>query len=150
MKKEVFLAIAIGFALGLVITFGIWTANKSIASIKTTDVSPTPTEEITGSTTPQGTDEPEPTSTTLTISEPEDELLTNKNTIVVAGKAPANATVAIIYEGDEQIVIADASGAYTATVNLIAGYNVITVTSFDATGAEASQSRTVTYSTAAI
>ena len=30
MKKEILIAILIGFILGLIITFGIWTANKSL------------------------------------------------------------------------------------------------------------------------
>ena len=155
MKKEVILAIAIGFALGLVITFGIWTANKSLASLDTNTPTPTPTL-ITISGTPQPTAvQPTATQVTsnslLTITAPEDELLTNKNSVTVTGKATAGASVTIAYENNkQQIVVADASGNFTANVDLIAGYNIISVTAFDANGNESNQTITVTYSTAAI
>ncbi len=42
MRKEVLVAIIIGFGLGLVITFGIWTANKAL---KTAAPPTPPTEE---------------------------------------------------------------------------------------------------------
>lgn len=146
MKKEVFLAIAIGFALGLVITFGIWTANKSLANVKT---QPKPTE------TPQTEITPLPTGVTtsssaLTISAPEDETLTNQNKITVSGKTYPAATVVVTYEDDEQVVLADATGQFSTIVDLIAGYNIINITAFDDKGAEATQMLTITYSTAKI
>jgi hypothetical protein len=153
MKKEVFLAIAIGFALGLVITFGIWTANKSLAGIKTTQL---PTEETqlvetTPSATTASANNPAPVATgELVITAPEDETLTNQNTITVTGKTFVNATVVITFEDDQLVVLADSSGLFSASVDLIAGYNVINVTAFDANGSEANQMLTVTYSTAKI
>lgn len=149
MKKEVFLAIAIGFALGLVITFGIWTANKSLATMNK-GVAPTPTvtvadPKVTPKATPAAT-----AQTGLAIDVPADEAFTNSNTTAITGRASANATIVIAYEGDEQIVLADGSGNFTANIALIAGYNQITVTAFDAAGKSVSQTLIVTYSTATI
>ncbi|MEK7154619.1 MAG: Ig-like domain-containing protein [Patescibacteria group bacterium] len=144
MKKEVFLAIAIGFALGLVITFGIWTANKSLKNLP--QPSPTTTSLV-----------PSPTPTNLsaqagqlTLSSPEDELLTSADTVTLSGKAPTGSTVIVTYEDGEKVLLPDASGNFTASIDLISGFNIINVYSYDAAGNESSQSLTVTYSTAKI
>ena len=142
MKKEVILAIAIGFALGLVITFGIWTANKSLKNLP--QPSPTSTS-LTPAPTPNQT-----TNNQLTITSPEDELLTSSDTVTVSGKAAAGSTVVITSEDAEKVVPVDASGNFTSVVDLISGSNIITVFAYDPTGNESSQSLTVTYSTAKI
>ena len=144
MKKEVILAIAIGFVLGLIITFGIWTANKSLKQLPKTTPTPSPAEaQALASPTPSS-------STTLTLTSPDDELLTNQNSITVSGTTFPNATVTITYELGEQIVTADTSGKFSIDVNLDGGYNTITATAFDAAGNSASQSITVTYTTSKI
>lgn len=143
MKKEVFLAIAIGFALGLVITFGIWTANKSLKNLP----QPSPT---TTSLVPSPTPTNQLTNNQLTISTPEDESLTSSDTVTVSGKATAGSTVVITYEDGEKVVPTDASGNFTSAIDLISGYNIITVFAYDTAGNESSQSLTVTYSTAKI
>jgi hypothetical protein len=153
MKKEVILAISIGFALGLVITFGIWTANKSLANINNGDNPKPEIQSITASSDKQiPTVSPiaNNSAVTLTLTSPEDEAFTSTNTITVSGKTTPSATVVLTYEGEEQILQADLAGNFSTTVNLIAGYNQITATSFDKSGQSSSQSITVTYSTAKI
>ncbi len=148
MKKEVLLAISIGFALGLVITFGIWTANKSLAGLKSKNPeSPTPMQTVLASPAAKPTTAP---TTGLTITSPEDETFTNKNSITISGKATPSARVVILYEGDYDILLADASGNFTDDIALIAGFNSITVSAFDAAGAESTQELVITYSTAKI
>lgn len=153
MKKEVFLAISIGFVLGLVITFGIWTANKSLKNLPQAQASPTPT--LTDSSTPDSTPAPKndtPSSETLplTVSAPMDEALVTKSTITVTGKTSPNAAVSMTYESGEQVVEADASGNFTAEVKLEGGYNLILLTAYTKSGESKSLSLTVTYTTAAI
>jgi len=144
MKKEVFLAIAIGFALGLVITFGIWTANKSLKNLPQAGVSPTPSPTAVSPTpTP-------PVANALTISAPEDEALTNDNSVTISGQTTANSTVLVVWEQDEQVVQTDTSGNFSLEADLVAGYNVITVYAYDTAGNESSKSLTVTYTTAKI
>lgn len=151
MKKEVFLAIAIGFALGLVITFGIWTANKSLKNLPSGD-KPTPTPP-TIDATPIPSPSSSPTSaqnSALTILSPADEALVNANKVTVTGKASPDATVSVQGEDGSQIVLADSKGDFSVSVNLVAGYNLIRVTAYDKSGNMTENSLTVTYSTASI
>lgn len=154
MKKEVFLAIAIGFALGLVITFGIWTANKSLATLnKNSPATPTPINPAPGGTGANVTPVPNTANSgafSLQITSPDDEAFTNTATATVSGKTSPGATVVVTYEGDQAILLADVSGNFSTTLDLVAGYNQITATAYDKSGQSASQNITVTYSTAKI
>ena len=150
MKKEVLLAISIGFALGLVITFGIWTANKSLAGLKNTKPNPSPTVAAQVTPIANPTISPVPTSGNLILTSPEDEAFSSKNTTTVAGKTTPGATIVILYEGDDDVLLADASGNFTDDIDLIAGFNNITVSAFDAQGNKSTQTLVVTYSTAKI
>jgi len=147
MKKEVILAIAIGFALGLVITFGIWTANKSLKNLPKAS-QPTPTSEAVAAT-PASTPSSNQTIS-LTISSPADESLTNSNKTTVSGTTVANAIVVIFSEDSQQIVSADDKGNFTADMGLVGGYNTIRVAAFDFSGNTTEQSITITYTTAKI
>lgn len=149
MKKEVFLAIFIGFILGLVITFGIWTANKSLQKMANQPDNTVADASIETSPTPIP-DNPISNTISLTISTPEDEFLTNSNTLKVTGKTLANAVVAIMSETGEVLVQADINGLFSADVSLEGGYNLITVTATDDKGNSSTQSLTVTYTTSKI
>jgi len=143
MKKEVLLAIIIGFALGLVITFGIWTANKALkqtapqeeASVQTDSPEPIPTS---------------PPALSLTINEPEDNSISEEDEIEISGETAPGSTVALLYESDEIIIEADEKGLFTATIPLEGGSNEIEIISFDQEGNEVSQTLTVVYTTAEI
>ena len=156
MRKEVFLAISIGFILGLVITFGIWTANQSLKNLpqKAKDNSPTQTPSATNSdtspTTPGPATTPQPNALQLNLTSPEDESLSEKNTIRLSGKTASHAAVVIMHETGEELLVADASGNFSLDLTLEGGYNLITVTATDSAGNSASDTRTVTYTTAKI
>lgn len=150
MKKEVFLAVAIGFGLGLVITFGIWTANKSLKDAQLSQPSPTPAETTPIPTSSVSPSPSSPVTVTLTVTTPEDESLVTKDSLTVSGKTAAGATVTIISETSEQITTADQSGNFSADVELEGGYNNITITAFDSSGNTNSQTITVTYTTAKV
>ncbi len=142
MKKEVILAISIGFALGLIITFGIWTANQSFKNLP----QPSPKASVAPSPTPTNQ---QPTNQ-LTISTPDDESLVSTGTVTLSGTTTPNATLLIVSENGEQTANANASGAFSLDVDLITGFNTITVYSYSTDGKEASKSLTITYSTAKI
>lgn len=147
MKKEVFLAIGIGFALGLVITFGIWTANKSLRSAGQILPKPTPTPEV----VVPATATPSPAATLqLTLTAPEDEAVVNTSKITLTGKSAANVSIAILYEGGETFTQTNAAGEFAAEIPLVGGYNVIKATAMDAAGNSAEATLTVTYTTAKI
>lgn len=141
MKKEVILAISVGFALGLVITFGIWTANKSLRNLPEPKTTPTPAPV---------SETPKTTNSSLVITSPDDEFLTNSDTVTVSGKATPNATIIIVSEDDQISLQADAAGSFSKEINLITGFNNITVYAYDTTGNETSQKLTITYTTAKI
>ncbi len=154
MKKEVILAIAIGFGLGLVITYGVWMANKSLKSLPAAGISTTPTAAAVSpsvfpspsvSTTPTA-----PGSVSLQITSPIDEWLADKDNITLTGLTTPNALVALTYEGAEQFVSTDASGNFSAAIPLDGGYNLITATAYDKFGNSSTSQITVTYTTSKI
>lgn len=137
MKKEVLLAIAVGFGLGLVITFGIWTANKSLKQAK---VVPTPAP----SASPVVVID-QSVINSLIITAPEDESISAVAAITVSGKSTPNAVISIIFEEDETIIEADDKGEFSTKINLIGGYNIIIISDQENT-----ETRVVTYSTTKI
>lgn len=146
MKKEILIAIAIGFILGLVITFGIWTANKSLQqNTKTQKTDVSETQPIVTETLPT-----EEEQIPLTISFPEDNSLVDQEKIEVTGKTAAQATIVILYEEGEEVFQADEEGEFSQEITLVGGANEIKITAFDAEGNEANQILNLVYSTAEI
>jgi len=135
MKKEFVWAIIVGFGLGLIITWGVWTAKrglKTTPSLKTQNLSPTPTSA----------------PITLKIDQPEDESIIKTDQTVVAGKTDPDAILAILTEEGEIIIKADNEGKFETEVSLVEGANEINIIAFDDEGNQASQSMTVVYSNA--
>ena len=144
MKKEILIAIIIGFVLGLVITFGIWTANKSlkegatqqeIAEEKESEITPTPTQQE---------------KLPLTITSPENNALVNQEKLEIVGKTSPKAVVAISYEEGEKIMEADENGNFSVEITLVGGGNEISISAFDTEGNEVNKSLNLVYSTAEI
>lgn len=145
MKKEVLIAIIIGFGLGLIITFGIWKANQSLREI---GLRQTPTEPPLSNPQEQF---PTPTSeNALIITTPEDNSISNQENIAITGKTAPDANLAIVYNDGEKIIQADSSGLFSTQITLSGGVNQITVTSVDNDGNEYSQTINVVYSTSTI
>jgi hypothetical protein len=131
--------------LGLIITFGIWTANKSLKQ------GPGSLAQNT-SPTPQLTPAPIPTASpankiSLNVSTPADETLTNATTIALTGKTVPNAAVAVLFESGETILTASDAGDFSFEVPLEGGFNRISVKAFDQNGDSSTQNLTVTYTT---
>jgi len=145
MKKEILIAIIIGFVLGLVITFGIWTANKSLKEGTSTKSSQI-TENETNITPPLQAEEKLP----LTIISPENNTLANQEKLEIVGKTSPRAVVAIVYEEGEKIIEADEKGDFKQEVPLVGGGNEITISAFDNEGNEVSKTLNLVYSTAEI
>jgi len=147
MKKEVALAVSLGFVLGLIITFGVWTANKSLKDLAREKASPTPTPAQTSDLTPA----PVPANGfSLSISSPEDESISAVSSIVLTGVTSPKAVVAVMTETGQQIVVADTDGEFTAKITLEGGYNNISVTAHDTAGNSASKNVLVTFTTSKI
>ncbi|MBI3558984.1 cadherin-like beta sandwich domain-containing protein [Candidatus Gottesmanbacteria bacterium] len=85
-----------------------------------------------------------PNQITLQITQPTNGQVLSAATVKVTGKTAANADVSV----NDKDVKADASGNFTATINLEEGDNPIMVTAFDADGNTSEQEITVTYQVA--
>ena len=138
MKKEVVLAIVIGFAIGLLITFGIYTARTALETAQETE----PDSSL---VTPEAT-----SSAKLTIETPPPNALSDTDTITLKGRSSPEAIVTIITESGQQIITADKDGTFQTEIELIGGINEIQISAFTAEGDKSSTELTVVYSTADI
>ncbi len=139
MKKEVLIAIIIGFGLGLIITFGIWTANKALQETA-------PQEE---QTTEAVTPTPVP-AFALNLVSPEEDSISATEEIEVKGSTAAGAIIVILYQEGEKILEADKNGQFSTEITLTGGANEITITAYDSEGNEVAKTLNVVYSTAEI
>jgi len=144
MKKEVLIAIITGFALGLLITFGVWTANRAIKKKPSEEPVISPSPEIVVS--PQ----PKESELSLTIFSPEDNLLSDQEEIEVSGETVPEAVIVIFYQEGEKILETDESGQFKTTITLVGGDNEIEISAYDLEGNEIKKTLTVVYSTADI
>ena len=147
MKKEVFLAVAVGFVLGLIITFGIWTANKTLKNHPASNISGNIIPSPTGTVTPV----PAANAIKLSFTSPEeDETLVTSDSLTVSGKTVPGAAVTITYEGGQNIIMADENGNFSQDLKLEGGFNRITANAFDKDGNTAQTHILVTYTTSKI
>lgn len=90
----------------------------------------------------------------LNITHPANNFITNKETLVITGDTNDNSdspvTVTIALGGVDQggVTVDLDTGAFTKTITLVEGENVIVITATDAAGKTSSVTRTVTLSTA--
>lgn len=140
MRKEVLVAIIIGFGLGLVITFGIWTANKALREAPPA----VPTEEEA-----EVTPTPIP-ALELVIVSPENNTISEEEMIEVSGQTAPNAIIAIAYPEGEKLFEADENGSFSTEISLIGGDNLIEISAFNDEGDQVTKTLTVVYSTAEI
>ncbi|NMB57404.1 hypothetical protein GYA19_05735 [Candidatus Beckwithbacteria bacterium] len=141
MRKEIFIAIFIGLIFGLVITYGIYTANKAIITKQkglnpTTTIIPTPT--------------PEPEENlSINISEPKNNLVLTEPKTTILGSTKKNAVVAIMTEDNNYLIQADNNGYFTQEIDLIKGANFIQITATDLDNDKISETKTLSlvYST---
>ena len=144
MRKEVIIAIVLGFALGLIITIGIWSANKAMKTQEeTTDIE---NAQLT-TTPPAGNSDSIKTGFSLAISKPEDETIINTGKTTVSGTTEPNTQVVIITETSEFLIESDEKGVFAQEISLTSGTNEIVITAFADTGEEISKTINVVYST---
>jgi hypothetical protein len=142
MKKEVIIAIIAGLILGLIITVGIYTANRSLNAQKNkkiTQSQPLPTA------IPNAASEK-----SLNITSHENFDLVDEPQVAISGVAWPKAVVALLSEKDSQMTEADEEGIFSFTTTLIKGFNEITLIAADDTATTKTQNLVLTYSTTAI
>lgn len=152
MKKEVLLSIIIGIILGFGIMGFTWVnRNGGFANLSQKIASGSSQEE-----TIQKEEVVSPTPTAITennevdllITEPENEIVVSQEKLSIKGKTQSLATVVIIWEEGEDILVADKDGLFETQITLLGGPNEIEVTAYGKNDNEAKKILTVTYSTA--
>lgn len=133
MKKELFFAIAAGLILGLIIAFGIWRVNKTIA----------PSDNQ--SSISQATPTPD-TGFSITIANLEDLDVITESPFKISGITKPQTTVAISVEEKDYIVDTEKDGSFEKEISLIAGINEIVVKAFDQEGASSEVKIKIVYS----
>ncbi|MFH1561065.1 MAG: hypothetical protein ABID04_00600 [Patescibacteria group bacterium] len=145
MKKELLLAIVLGACLGFGITGFVWLKKTGRLNFKNnsdqqeTQVSPSPIPN-----------DNQDSKISLEINQPENESILDQEEVTLKGKTLPLATVVVVWEEGEDILIADKEGLFETEITLVAAGNEIEITSYDEQGQEASQILTLTYSTAEI
>lgn len=115
MKKEVLIAILIGFGLGLTITYGIYRLRTALEGQPQTiaeivNSSPTPSPEV---------------QALLAVLTPEDGSIQTGSSTTVAGSTLPNSFVVLFVNNDDYIQTSDASGNFSFDVPLKSGSNVL-------------------------
>ena len=147
MNKELGIAIFIGILLGFGLSAIIWVRNQGNINLNLVSSQTSPTPTAANELTPTST-RPSEEEISLQIIEPENEIISSQETLTVKGETIPNATVVIIWEEGEDILVADKNGQFETEIGLIGGENVINISAYDNQGNQSAQTLTVTYSTA--
>ncbi|PIR61641.1 MAG: hypothetical protein COY81_01455 [Candidatus Pacebacteria bacterium CG_4_10_14_0_8_um_filter_43_12] len=115
MKKEVLIAILIGFGLGLTITYSIYRLRTAMED------KPQTIEEIVSTTPSPSAD----TQSMLAILTPADGSIQTEKTATVAGSTFANAFVVLFVNNTDYTQTSDESGNFSFEVKLDDGSNVL-------------------------
>ncbi|NCN82442.1 MAG: hypothetical protein GW947_00590 [Candidatus Pacebacteria bacterium] len=137
MKKEILLAIIIGLAFGLFITYGLYRVRKATQSAKTQPVS---------TTAPTASPGNDPSSALLTILNPEDNTVQEEPSTTVTGISQPNAVLVLFANDEEFITTADGSGNFSFTVDLKSGGTILTVHALNENGETFAATRTIVVS----
>lgn len=139
MRKEVIIAIIIGFLIGLVITYGVHTANKAVK--ETTVPSPATTNKTANEKTIQETNH------TISISSPDNYLATSSASINIEGQTTPESVIIIFSEKGEYFTQTTADGNFTSKINLAPGLNQLTINSISKDYQETQTKLDLIYST---
>jgi len=140
MRKEIIFAIIIGLLLGVMVTFGIYTANRALKKKSQPETTIT-------TTTPTPSPTPLAPEIALKLTEPEDNRLLTIPEATVSGKTSEEAIVAILAENSEYFAQADEEGLFSEEITLIKGANNIKIVATDMLGNQAEEELTLVYTT---
>ena len=135
MKKEVIIAIIIGFSFGLVITVILhYTRQQTTTSTPNKD-----TSSITNIIEPSIQDQ------FLTIQSPQDgDIIDNKIVTIIGSTLPLS-MLSFISPTDHITEIADENGNFTTTISVDSGPTIVSISSFDQYGNNATTTINIVY-----
>lgn len=139
MKKDVTVAVIVGFILGAVVAITFVNLPKLLK--KGSDVAqnvsfPSITPTITTTISP---------SENLIIDEPSDESIVAKNSVNIVGKTKANNTIVAVSEVDGIIKTASDDGSFSFPFKLSEGGNKIYIATYDKNGTSETKILTLFY-----
>lgn len=139
MKKEKIILSFVAAFIGLLVAsvaFYLYqgASGSKIDKIKTVATDSAPTNK------PQS-------STSLTVTSPQDESVVSNKTITISGKTLPDATIVILTGSDEQVVTPASNGDFSVTATISDGENLIEVTAIEPNGQQSIVTKTITYST---
>ena len=132
MKKEMLVAVLIGFLLGLAITFGVYRVTVAGRRNVMQDVPVAPTPAATPDT-----------DTLLVIHSPEDGMIQTSTKTTVTGTSPAGAHVVLFVNNTDYVRTSDDAGNFSFDVTLADGPNILTITMIDTSGATVTKQRSI-------
>lgn len=136
MRKELLLAIFVGMSMGLIITFGVYQSRENTRENKNHQ-----TDDLVKQQADDGLKE----SSLLSITTPEENLLVDKENLIVSGNTNSNSFVIIFVNDEENITTSDETGNFSLEVNLEEGGNFIEIHSLDEDGNSISKEKSVIY-----
>jgi hypothetical protein len=142
MRKDVFIAIVIGFFIGGIAALTI----TNIPTIfKTAQKSRS--EKIAATIPPSSLDNQKVQNTEipLTVEKPEHEKIVAEKSVTVSGKSKPGNTIVIDTDLESQTASAAADGSFSSKITLGEGTNTLYVASYDETGEKSEKIITVFY-----
>jgi hypothetical protein len=138
MKQErvilSFVAVLIGL-LAAGVAFYFYQSTKTVS---------TPNQITLNAPTPTPTPKP---NVYITLSNLNDEEVTDSKTLTVSGKTNPSATIIIYTDNGQQVIQPTNQGDFSTTITLDSGENLLKITSILPSGDTTNIQRTVTYST---
>jgi len=147
MKKELIIAILIGVILGFTITGLFWIKKRGKINLPLAEES---VQEEVPEEKPTSTPTPIEKTVSLEIEEPENEIISQTEKLTIKGKSIPSATIVVVWEEGEDILVANEDGKFETEITLIGGENIIDISAYDDEGNSTSKTITATYSTAKI
>jgi len=132
MKKEMLIAVLIGFLLGLAITFGVY---RSQVAERRKAMQSVPIE-----TAPPATPD---ANSLLVITSPEDGAIQTETETTITGTAAPNSQVVLFVNDTDYVRESDEDGNFSFTVDLDDGTNILTITMVDLDGTTVTKQRSI-------
>lgn len=139
MIKELTIAIVLGALIGFGATSGVIALKNQN---KLSQASPTPIVQ-----TSDLTSTPDQPEHTLTITSPDNEIVTDSDQLDIQGQTTSASQIVIHTQQDSFFIEADQSGTFSQAITLEAGANLIQISSFSPTEQQADFDLIITYST---
>lgn len=140
MKKEILVAILIGFFIGVVAALTVTNLPKLLKSIKFQTVTKSPSPTI--SQIIETVVNPD-----INIESPRDESVSDTKSVNISGSIHKNNTILIESADDQVAEVASDSGRFSTKMNLREGANTIYFTVYDESGNSITKTLNVYYTT---